>query len=88
MEKQCRSNRFKNSCSLVPNPFKPSQQNAAMQELIPKSILSKISRTPTISCETILNLPTFQEQTQLEECLRACSIASRYQSFPHNMHHA
>jgi hypothetical protein len=79
MERRKRSERAKNYCNLVANPFHPENMHADLALLIPYQVRSQLPTTTNVHCGDVENIRELEPQRRMEEEISAVTESSKYQ---------
>lgn len=79
MERRKRSERGKNYCNLVVNPFHPENMHGDLALLIPQQVRRELPRTSNIHCGDVVKIKELEPGRSIDEEISAVSESSKYQ---------
>lgn len=79
MERRKRSQRTKNYCNLVANPFHPENMHVDLALLIPYKVRSQLPTTSNVHCGDVEKIQELEPERSIEEEITAVTESSKYQ---------
>jgi|688.fasta_scaffold411851_1 hypothetical protein len=79
MERRKRSERAKNYCNLVANPFHPEKMHRDLALLIPYQVRSRLPTTSNLHCGDVEKIQELQPERSTMEEISSVSESAKYQ---------